>query len=468
MSDMKPLSIPEKKKTPYLCAICQKCNKKLSSSKKTKAGEKPKKFLCGETGKSVVRTCPSPESHRFKAVVPVPGRKAEKAKTFETRNIDIAIVQTKEFYNRLVENNFQSIELPKTEFVQVMNFVECSANYYLYQQDKKPNGEPLPRQEWKNLTDKHINEWLRFSKFFCKALKIGGIDYTLIKVDEINSDLIGLLHSYLKDDVHRKKVSNKYYNRVISYFREFYDYLNDNGYSLKNPFDKVKLRKVAKKRKTIITFDEFEELLEAITPENAWQTMGNGKRRNHYRPYWDEAIQTALETGLRREELMHLQFDMIKVNKNGTPLYFDVEDLKVNRIANTTESEELEYKYIPITQAMRKLLLTRLNYQKYKGTSQYIIAPEETCKRTTLAEKISKAFAHFWKYVDTDRRVDFKHLRKTYTSMATRMFGDKASILTGHSDIDVMEQHYIDETVLMDAAQNLSVLSAVKEYEEAA
>ena len=57
---------------------------------------------------------------------------------------------------------------------------------------------------------------------------------------------------------------------------------------------------------------------------------------------------------------------------------------------------------------------------------------------------ISKAFSHFAQIINPEEKLEFKHLRKTFSTAAYIQFGNKANIITGHSDIEVMKNHYIN------------------------
>lgn len=52
-----------------------------------------------------------------------------------------------------------------------------------------------------------------------------------------------------------------------------------------------------------------------------------------------DAFIVALETGLRREEFITLQFSDVMENENGELAFLQVENLKVNRILGIKETE---------------------------------------------------------------------------------------------------------------------------------
>lgn len=62
-------------------------------------------------------------------------------------------------------------------------------------------------------------------------------------------------------------------------------------------------------KKDTITQQEFKKLLEIISPENGHTTTGitQVKARNRYKPYLKDAIELALHSSGRREEVVNLK-----------------------------------------------------------------------------------------------------------------------------------------------------------------
>ena len=79
-----------------------------------------------------------------------------------------------------------------------------------------------------------------------------------------------------------------------------------------------------------------------------------------------------------------------------------------------------------------------------------ILAPDETMKRETMKDFISKSFTHYYSQLNTGKKIEFSDLRKTYISYLYAEFGDKARLITKHSGIEVMLKHYIDEKAVND------------------
>jgi integrase len=67
---------------------------------------------------------------------------------------------------------------------------------------------------------------------------------------------------------------------------------------------------------------------------------------------------------------------------------------------------------------------------------------------------ISKAFTHYFSQLGTGKKIGFYDLRKTYVSHLFASYGDKARIITKHSGMDVMLNHYIDQEVVSQVASD--------------
>jgi|SRR4051812_32330058 hypothetical protein len=104
-------------------------------------------------------------------------------------------------------------------------------------------------------------------------------------------------------------------------------------------------------------------------------------------------------------------------------------------------------KYVPITASLKKLLL-KCGYLNNKGSDKFIIPFPQKFKISYVQDIISRAFTHYIRLI-TDRKIEFKDLRKTYITSITMALGDKAKLFTGHSDDAVIQKHYLADSVLM-------------------
>ncbi|MDA7803610.1 hypothetical protein N8987_03445 [Crocinitomix sp.] len=149
---------------------------------------------------------------------------------FNTRNLEEAVRLKFDFENELVQTDYQLTKNHQMKDVVKPEFmVECMAMYVGYM-----NNVDVPAHKVKVRTGKHIGDVERYFKYFLLALKAKGIDHTIFRVNQLNDEVVAIFHSYLLIDLNYR---NKTYNKAISQFRHFINWLvNDHGYELKNPF----------------------------------------------------------------------------------------------------------------------------------------------------------------------------------------------------------------------------------------
>ncbi len=196
-------------------------------------------------------------------------------------------------------------------------------------------------------------------------------------------------------------------------------------------------------------------MLDAITPENSYHVLPSGEKKIRYKPWLKQCYQLALETGLRREEFMCLQFSDIVLGDHGEPLFVKVENYKVNRIRGGNDISK-DVKSIPITIGLMELL-KELGLEQHRGTDRFLIGHQETASRNTLIELVSRSFTFYWKRTGIKKDVQLKHLRKTYLTALVEHFGDKAPAISDHSGIQVLMDHYVNDQRLVSASKDFSV-----------
>ena len=436
---MKPLIYPKKERTTGIYAYCQKCKTCIGSGK------------CQRTKKRI-QSCEFPDFHTYRAslVVPNTGGTKRKNKILNTTDLQEAIRLKFTFEQEIKGLTYQSPTMVQniSQVEHSPYLIECMDMFIRYLNNE---GVEIHKQKMRSV--KHINDVKRYFQFFCMCLKSQNIDHTIFRIEQVNDNIVGLLHSYFLQDL---GYQNKTYNKVMSQYRQFITWLiTEKGYSLKNPFVGIIRRKEAEDN-TVITQSEMKALLGAIQPDNGTHVSRSGSKRNFYRDWLKTAIILALETGLRREEFMTLKFSDIQIDEKGNPFCIRVENFKVNRIKGLHEDRDKDIKTIPITEGLRTILHD-LDFKGQQGSERYLIAPNEKATRAALGELVSKAFTHFWKCTKIERNVNLKHLRKTYLTALVNYFGDKATIISDHADIEILKKHYTNNEVIMKANQGFRV-----------
>lgn len=98
-------------------------------------------------------------------------------------------------------------------------------------------------------------------------------------------------------------------------------------------------------------------------------------------------------------------------------------DYKIDRANNNLKGNGgAFYKYFPITKELAKLL-NEMGFEKYRSSDKYILAPEESMKRSSIARFLSGAFTHYYRQLGTKREITFNKLRKAYITSAMEQFG---------------------------------------------
>ena len=225
-----------------------------------------------------------------------------------------------------------------------------------------------------------------------------------------------------------------------------------------NPAEDVKGRKTLQDNHTI-NEKEYKDLLSIIKPENGNLIKLGGKRkksRNWYRPYLKVAIELALHSGGRREEIIMMSWDKIGYI-DGEPSYIQVSNFKVERSLGAGFNENVPPKIIPITADLLDLLI-RIGYHKKRDTDGFILELDRTSiEKETLMDNISKGFTHFYKLLETGRKLEFKHLRKTYLTYMKIAMGIETKELSSHATDEIIDKHYVDKKVISTAQQKFRI-----------
>jgi hypothetical protein len=101
------------------------------------------------------------------------------------------------------------------------------------------------------------------------------------------------------------------------------------------------------------------------------------------------------------------------------------------------------------------ILLLELGYETKKEKIDFIIDRPDGTDLRYMMGLLSKSFSHFIKLA-TDRKLEFKDLRKTYITHLTVALGSNAKLFTGHTNDAVLKSHYLNGAFL---AGNLSDFS---------
>lgn len=302
----------------------------------------------------------------------------------------------------------------------------------------------------------HINSVKVTIKHLVLAIRDAGFDPKTFRLVDISDAVIGKLH----DRLIAHGYSNNSYNRSFSHLTTFAGWCEREDYgSAKRFFEKVP-RKTITPKPEIITAEEFEKTISAISYENGWQS-GIGKRntrRNHFRDYLVPAFRFALITGRRLEELLTCRFGDVHTDEKGNAQLVEFTDHKVSRILHVAQGEERKL-FTPVTKEILNLLISQ-GYGK-RPADDFILAPEIHHRRVAeMRQCLTRGFSHYFKLANPDctREISFKTLRKTFLTRLAIHMGKDVTAVSGHSGTQVL-RHYINEKqiALADSLNDFSV-----------
>jgi integrase len=398
-----------------------------------------------------VNTCEYKDKHKYIFIVHVPGTKKGKlTKLAKAENFEDALIEQISFKAELKRQGYHKAEIKiKTVTTTISELMKDFLNYI--------SGNGTHAHLNKKLDDAHIATYKMVFLRFCDAIKKKGYNPEIFDIKDLNDDIVEIFHFY----VEAMDLSKTTYSKHFVLMKAFLNWVNDKkDLKVGNPFEHMTL-KFAKREKNPITKVEFEKLLQVISPVNGVVNDASGKKRNRYHPWLKTAIKVGLETGLRREEVLQLSWPNVReiTYEDQSCYIIDVNNLKNNR-RMFGEDTGTYTKPIPVTKGLYDLLI-ELGYETKKGTNGYIIEREAGLEIKYMLDELSRGFAHFIKLV-TDRKIEFKDLRKTYiTSLSVRL-GKNTKLFTGHGDDQVMKDSYIAEEFIAANLTNFSVFGAEK------
>ncbi|MFZ2205508.1 MAG: tyrosine-type recombinase/integrase [Minisyncoccia bacterium] len=436
----KPIKIPQNIKGLKLW--CPACSEEIGTTNR-----------CKQTG-GLATKCPNAERHVYRVVVYEPGSGKRRVKIIKEKKMDLVIKAAVLFRDEIKNGKYiEQAEIPHNyeEEKGSLKLIEAMTLYSAFLDCKHGAAHTL-----RSRTMGHKKELMRSIILFAKAIKKQGIDPERLRIEKITQEHIGFYHTYLLSD---KKYSNCTYNNRMNNLRGFINYLNKHeGLDINNPFNTVQKKPTSTIIKTIEP-EEFNALLNIITPGRGIQTLSTGEKKNHWHPFLKESYILGLLTGLRREQLVTMRFKDIQEDAQGVPLIIASNNLKVNRIMNAEETGDIRITPTPVTPQLRQFLEDELNYAANRDSDNFLIAPNSELKRKTIMDIISKSFTHYWKQLDMDvsKDISFANLRKTYITKMTLAVGDNARHLTGHANQEVLNKHYINKELIARVASNHNI-----------
>jgi integrase len=413
------IKIPAKYKRSGIKIWCLKCRRQFSAT-----GKRPS-------------SCNHEEELRYHLIVHIPGsRNIRKTRLAEARNFDQAMIELIKFKSELQVDGFQTAPVSNSSVTRD-TFLEFAGQYLDF-----VSGVNTPAHLVRNRSKGHINDCKLVLERFAIALKKKGVVLEVLRLQNIGDTEVEWFHEHLSASFQIERGGSTY-NKHFRIMRAFFTWVNDvKGISCPNPFSRAELNDVIRE-KNIITKEEFLQVIKETTYENGFKYFG-AKRKNLYHKWLPDAYKLALETGCRAEELVTLEWsDLIELEAG--MLVFKIDNLKVNRIQTGLASGKY-IRYVAVTSSLTELL-RELGYEKGKTLKGYVLARPVELSLKYVMTAISRGFNHYVERV-TKRGIQFKDLRKTYTTHLTVALGPNAKMFTGHASDEVLKKHYLSGAYL--------------------
>ncbi|MBQ0907761.1 tyrosine-type recombinase/integrase [Flavobacterium sp. F-328] len=384
--------------------------------------------------------CKHYDKQVYRVRVHVPGtQKSVKTKKLDAVNYDDAVIEAIAFEKELNATDFITIGSRKSENIteddQGNDYSIADAiirfNQYL-------NGQTNYAHLKKNISLGYKDELIRYCRFFCKNINLTE-DISKFRVKDVSKKHVSNFYSWAE-----ARYAEKTFNKCMAALKCFFEFLIDiEDIEIKNPFRKYVIKEVVKSSVETVSRDEFLQILAAIdTIDPLVKLGGKGQRKSMYRHYLKDGFRLFLLTGSRREEVVNLRWSDIYISPSGVK-FFRIKNIKVERIKN----KEGIYKYIPINDDLFNLL-AEMGFEKNKNSNNYILFPERDVSALTIMNILSKAFTYYRIGAGIKKDIGLKNLRKTYITWVNQVMNKDTKILSSHSTDGVLQEYYIDPTVL--------------------
>jgi integrase len=376
--------------------------------------------------------CRHIEELLYRLIVHIPGTKnSVKSKSLMSRNYEDAVKESIDIIKELKSNDYRDLSTDNDSNEYTMIGAILKYNQYL-------SGEYELKHLIKKVSEGHRKESLRFIKLFCNVLK-SHHNFEIMRVRDVSVKDVSRFYESLE-----RHYAPRTFNKCMISLKSFFNFLIEiEKVDMKNPFSVYNSKSVLSTINETITKDEFERILESIDSSDSLLKLGGkGEVKNMYRDYLKIGYKLFLLTGGRREEVVDLRWSDIYYS--GDTYFFMIKNKKVERNQNIDGNFN---KYIPINSDLFDLL-NEIGFEEKKTSNDFILCPNRNESVLTIMNTLSKSFTFYKNKSGVTKNISLKHLRKTYITWVNQVMGKETGKLTSHSTGKVLEEFYLDPTIL--------------------
>ena len=368
----------------------------------------------------------------YRVVVHIPGTKnSTKIKTLISKNYEDAVKESIDIIKELKSNDYRDLTTDNDSKEYTMIGAIIKYNQYL-------SGEYELKHLIKKVSEGHRKESLRFIKLFCNVLK-SHHNFEIMRVRDVSVKDVSRFYESMESHY-----APRTFNKCMISLKSFFNFLIEiEKVEMKNPFSVYNSKSVLSTINETITKDEFIRILSCIDSSDSLLKLGGkGEVKNMYRDYLKIGYKLFLLTGGRREEVVDLRWSDIYYS--GDTYFFMIKNKKVERNQNIDGNFN---KYIPINSDLFDLLY-EIGFEEKKTTNDFILCPDRNESVLTIMNTLSKSFTFYKNKSGVTKNISLKHLRKTYITWVNQVMGKETGKLTSHSTDKVLEEFYLDPTIL--------------------
>lgn len=384
-----------------------------------------------------IKQCKHPEKQTYKAVIYKDGK--QHTHTIDTRDLDDAVVEAINFKKELSREDKVKVEDMKNP--QLITVADAAEMYLKYR-----HGIGVPEQylDKLDISDESKKAIVRDIKNFVKVLNRKGYNTEKMPFCEVGETEVSHWFKWVKQHYGQGSWKSTL-DRVKPWFGHM---INKEKVMMADPMYGVTFKR-KKNKIEALKKEEFEAVLNAVDTADPWHYEG-AKSRQRKKLYYDwlkDAFKLGLYAGtFRNEELSSLKWSDVQKLESGT-IVIASNNFKVENKIKDDYTPKVCVVYPQLQEFLESIGMNELI-----GTDHYIISPIRSMNYETLAEKMSKAWSHYWKKAFPTRDVvPFKYLRKTYLSYESKELGADQFKVSSHSDNEVLRNHYLDPVIAANA-----------------